>query len=94
MEYFDTFAEALASTGFDDPHEALEAGVSICGVRVSDKAARYWVDSPALSMAEGHDRAFELKHGRPPSEAERMYMSLAGVKGDEDYVRLSPEQVA
>lgn len=67
---FETYDEAAAAR--ENPDAEM-----VCGVRMQDESARYFImpsDAPDQVI---HDRAFEIRNGRPVSEYERMIKSLA-----------------
>lgn len=67
---FETYDEAFAA--IEDPEADM-----VCGVRMEDESARYFVmprNAPDDLIA---DRSFEIRNGRPVSNYERMIKSLA-----------------
>lgn len=74
---FDTFADALAETGVDDPAHLHDEGLCIVGVALSDTAAKYFITEVDMTDDDYHNIAFEVKHGRPISEAELWYREQA-----------------
>jgi len=72
-----TFAEALESTGFADPADLAANGLTICGVALSEADFRYWAAPADQSDDDYHNQAFEIRHGRPISEAELWYRDQA-----------------
>ena len=60
---FETFEEANAA--LDADHEM------VCGVRMEDDSARYFVMPRDVPDEVAADRAFEIRHGRPVSSYER-----------------------
>lgn len=67
---FETYEEAVLSR--EDPERTI-----VCGVRMEDESARYFVMPIDAQDDEIADRAFEIRNGRPVSNYERTIRELA-----------------
>lgn len=66
---FETYEEARDSVP-DDQHV-------VCGTRLLDGSARYFVLRADTPDALGHDIAFEIRNGRLPSQYEKWLKEIA-----------------
>lgn len=67
---YETYEEAADAREYPDDE-------MVCGVRMPDESARYFVmpvDAPDQVI---HDRAFQIRNGRPVSDYERLLKDLA-----------------
>lgn len=67
---FETYEEAQES--IEDPD-----GFMVCGVRMEDESAKYFVLPRDVDDEEGYQVAFRVRHGREMSSYERWLRDLA-----------------
>lgn len=62
---------------FDDAAGARTDDESVCGVRLEDGSDRYFLMPADTPDGTIHDRAFEIRHGKPMTSYQRTIMDLA-----------------